>query len=214
MADYTPYYSGGWQTGEEGGTPITPAALNNMEDGIEGSLQKSGGQMTGDINMGQNAAAASGHVIKWTASDDTEYTIRPYGPDLQIVRKPSGGSSVGVLTLKSDGTVTVESAANWRTALGAAAASNVSNLVIKQSFTLTTSVSLNSLASTSYDVTITTPSGYKPVAALEGRVEGGIFAVTVNIVDSTTARAYVINAGSSTRTGTGVTVDILFIRDI
>lgn len=31
---YTPYYSGGWQSGEEGGTPITPAALNHMEDGI------------------------------------------------------------------------------------------------------------------------------------------------------------------------------------
>ena len=31
---YTPYYNGGWQSGEEGGTPITPAALNHMEDGI------------------------------------------------------------------------------------------------------------------------------------------------------------------------------------
>lgn len=31
---YTPYYSGGWQSGSEGGTPITPAALNNMEAGI------------------------------------------------------------------------------------------------------------------------------------------------------------------------------------
>ena len=49
MTDYTPYYSGGWQTGEEGGTPITPAALNNMEDGIEGSLQKSGGTMNGNL---------------------------------------------------------------------------------------------------------------------------------------------------------------------
>lgn len=31
---YTPYYSGGWQSGEQGGTPITPAALNNIESGI------------------------------------------------------------------------------------------------------------------------------------------------------------------------------------
>lgn len=31
---YTPYYPGGWQSGESGGTPITPAALNNMENGI------------------------------------------------------------------------------------------------------------------------------------------------------------------------------------
>lgn len=35
---YTPYYTGGWQSGEEGGTPITPAALNNMEDGIGAAL--------------------------------------------------------------------------------------------------------------------------------------------------------------------------------
>lgn len=32
---YTPYYTGGWQSGEEGGTPITPDALNHMEEGIK-----------------------------------------------------------------------------------------------------------------------------------------------------------------------------------
>ena len=32
--NYNPYYSGGWQSGEEGGTPITPDALNHMDDGI------------------------------------------------------------------------------------------------------------------------------------------------------------------------------------
>ena len=34
---YNPYYSGGWQSGEEGGTPITPDALNHMDDGIAGA---------------------------------------------------------------------------------------------------------------------------------------------------------------------------------
>lgn len=29
---FTPYYPGGWQSGEEGGTPITPAALNHYDD--------------------------------------------------------------------------------------------------------------------------------------------------------------------------------------
>lgn len=38
---YTPYYSGGWQSGEEGNTPITPAALNNIEDGISALNTKS-----------------------------------------------------------------------------------------------------------------------------------------------------------------------------
>lgn len=32
---YTPYYENGWQSGQAGGTPITPAALNHMENGIE-----------------------------------------------------------------------------------------------------------------------------------------------------------------------------------
>lgn len=31
---YTPYYPSGWLAGETGGTPIIPAALNNMENGI------------------------------------------------------------------------------------------------------------------------------------------------------------------------------------
>ena len=35
---YTPYYPGGWQAGEAGETPVTPAALNNMEDGIGAAL--------------------------------------------------------------------------------------------------------------------------------------------------------------------------------
>jgi len=32
---YSQYYQNGWQDGENGGTPITAAALNHMEDGIE-----------------------------------------------------------------------------------------------------------------------------------------------------------------------------------
>lgn len=31
---YSPFYTGGWQSGETGGTPITPEALNHMEEGI------------------------------------------------------------------------------------------------------------------------------------------------------------------------------------
>ena len=35
---YSPYYNGGWKSGEVGGTPITPEALNHMEDGISAAL--------------------------------------------------------------------------------------------------------------------------------------------------------------------------------
>ena len=31
---YSKYYSGGWQDGSSGGTPITADALNHMEQGI------------------------------------------------------------------------------------------------------------------------------------------------------------------------------------
>lgn len=51
---YTPYYPNKWQYGEEGATPITPAALNCMEQGIidahtaaEAALPKTGGTLTG-----------------------------------------------------------------------------------------------------------------------------------------------------------------------
>ena len=35
---YEKYYPNGWQSGENGGTPITPEALNHMEDGLKGHI--------------------------------------------------------------------------------------------------------------------------------------------------------------------------------
>lgn len=114
---YTPYYSGGWQSGEEGGTPITPAALNHMEAGIEDSLPKAGGTMTGTLNMGQASASGSARSIQWTTADDTVFQIRPYNNLMQIVRTPSGGTASNALGISSDGTISMDSPANWRTAL-------------------------------------------------------------------------------------------------
>ena len=45
--NYSPYYPSGWASGEAGATPITPSALNHMEEGIVNALPKSGGAMTG-----------------------------------------------------------------------------------------------------------------------------------------------------------------------
>ncbi len=36
---YSPYYTNGWQNGEEGGTPITAAAMNHMEGGVEDNAE-------------------------------------------------------------------------------------------------------------------------------------------------------------------------------
>lgn len=57
---YTPYYPGGWQSGEEGGTPITPAALNHIEQGIA-NLEP------GDIGAAQH--------IKFESTDTTAALI-------------------------------------------------------------------------------------------------------------------------------------------
>ena len=37
---YEKYYAGGWQSGEAGGTPITPEALNHMEEGISNAAEE------------------------------------------------------------------------------------------------------------------------------------------------------------------------------
>lgn len=49
MATYDPT---NWKTGDV----ITATKLNNMETGIAGALQTSGGTMTGDITMGRDAS--------------------------------------------------------------------------------------------------------------------------------------------------------------
>ena len=51
---YTPYYPNGWQSGEEGATPITPDALNYMERGIQEALPLSGGTLTGVLKLTEN----------------------------------------------------------------------------------------------------------------------------------------------------------------
>jgi hypothetical protein len=84
---YTPYYSGGWQSGEEGGTPITPAALNNMETGIQ-SANASGDKIlpiiscdTGLVESGQNVYISTGSAKRCI---------------LFIQRNPNGGAMYGV----------------------------------------------------------------------------------------------------------------------
>ena len=83
---YKPYYTNGWKSGEAGGTPITPEALNHMEAGIEaagthtdstsnphkvtaaqvGALSTSGGTLTGNLTLTAGKkiqlSNASGHT--------------------------------------------------------------------------------------------------------------------------------------------------------
>lgn len=50
---YDKYYPNGWQSGEAGGTAITPEALDHIEKGVAGALPKDGTDpMAGDLPMG------------------------------------------------------------------------------------------------------------------------------------------------------------------
>lgn len=55
MTDYSPQT---WSDGAGGGTPLSAARLNTMETGIAGTLQKSGGTMTGSLVLNADATAA------------------------------------------------------------------------------------------------------------------------------------------------------------
>jgi hypothetical protein len=47
---YKKYYEGGWRSGETGGTPITPEALNHMENGIENAAELSYAKKVGALH--------------------------------------------------------------------------------------------------------------------------------------------------------------------
>ena len=112
---YNPYYLGGWQSGEVGGTPITPEALNNMEDGIteaqetadnattsaenaqntaDAALPKTGGTMEGAINMGSNKITNLA-----TPTDDADAATRKYVLDTAFRYKSNLNGDIDVRTL-------------------------------------------------------------------------------------------------------------------
>ena len=62
---YTPYYPNGWQSGSEGNTPITPAALNNMETGITRA-----NTLIDSTNVGAYANIETAAAAVWDAMTD------------------------------------------------------------------------------------------------------------------------------------------------
>ena len=70
---YTPYYPGGWQSGSEGGTPITPPALNNMENGIvKANFVASGVKQFGTLAAG---ASDTSSISLGTTLSTTNYIV-------------------------------------------------------------------------------------------------------------------------------------------
>ena len=62
---YQKNYPNGWQSGEAGGTPITPEAMNNIEYGIANSLPKDGTDpMAGNLPMGGYRVTGVGNPVE------------------------------------------------------------------------------------------------------------------------------------------------------
>ena len=72
---YTPYYAEGWKSGEDGGTPITPAALNNMEAGIRAAnglgdpVAVAHGGTGATTPSGARRAIAAAHAVELINTD-------------------------------------------------------------------------------------------------------------------------------------------------
>ena len=66
---YSPYYNGGWKSGEVGGTPITPEALNHMDDGIQAAL--TGDDVVNNLTSNDPNPVSSGGVYNHIVAPGT-----------------------------------------------------------------------------------------------------------------------------------------------
>lgn len=105
---YEKYYPGGWQSGESGGTPITPEALNHMEAGIENAAPKSAltqrvynargefftahapgttrGSGTATVHITPDGIAKVDYAVRITTSG-TDQTMFSVGPSIEKMRE-------------------------------------------------------------------------------------------------------------------------------
>ena len=90
---YSPYYPNGWQSGEAGATPITPSALNHMENGIQNAQ-----------NVADNAvsAASSAQSVANTAQNTANAAAGAAASAQNTANAAlpkAGGTMTGVLIL-------------------------------------------------------------------------------------------------------------------
>ena len=94
---YEKYYPGGWKSGESGGTPITPEALNHMEEGIENAVPTSrtvnGKELTEDITLSASDVGAAASSHNHSASNITSGTLSSDRlPTVPIAKGGLGGT--------------------------------------------------------------------------------------------------------------------------
>ena len=124
---YEPYYHGGWKSGESGGTPITPEAMNHMEKGIARSYAPrnllDNSNFSNPVNQRGGAlyAGAAGYTIdRWKVpskldvgveegyihlgcvSDTTRNGLSQYLPSDRI---PKAGTKVTLACMDTQGQI-------------------------------------------------------------------------------------------------------------
>lgn len=90
---YSKYYPSGWLTGESGNTPITPAALNYMEQGIETAQNTAEEAQTtakNAFNTAKNATDLAGAALPKTGGTLTGMLILTEGVHYGDTLPPAG----------------------------------------------------------------------------------------------------------------------------
>lgn len=78
---YQKNYPNGWQSGEAGGTPITPETMNNIESGIANSLPKDGTDpMAADLPMGGHRVTELGEPVENGDAVPLRYVNQNFAP--------------------------------------------------------------------------------------------------------------------------------------
>lgn len=68
---YSKFYPNGWQSGEAGGTPITPDALNHIEDGIASAAERA------ETHPQHVPAKETANNARFLRNDNTWQTVTP-----------------------------------------------------------------------------------------------------------------------------------------
>jgi len=117
---------GGAVSGVKGDAESTYRTGNvNLTPANIGALALSGGEMTGDIDMGQSGASSGAPRLMWKTADGTIFAIRPFNNIFQLVSY-DGTNWYNVLGFGSDGSITTHYPAQFRTGISAASMTDVS----------------------------------------------------------------------------------------
>ena len=103
---YSPYYPSGWQTGEAGATPITPAALNYVENGIKNAQNEAENAKLAATNAASdaNTAQTTANTAKSTAdaaqstANAAQTTANTAKSTADAALPKTGGTLTGTLT--------------------------------------------------------------------------------------------------------------------